>query len=58
MLVQGFFHIISTGDKKAYGELHLRKLNDDYEIVVEDYIAKRQRHELPAQAPKGSQKDQ
>jgi hypothetical protein len=24
MIVQGYFHIIPTGDKRAYGELHLR----------------------------------
>jgi hypothetical protein len=50
MIVQGYFHIIQTGEKREYGELHLRKLHDDYEIVVENNIAKGQRHELPAQA--------
>jgi hypothetical protein len=24
MIVQGYFHIIPTGDKRAYGELYLR----------------------------------
>jgi hypothetical protein len=40
MIVQGYFHIVPKGDKRAYRELHLRKLHDDYEIVVEDKMAK------------------
>jgi hypothetical protein len=38
MIGQGSFHVIPSGDKRV--ELHLRKLHDDYEIVVEDYTAK------------------
>jgi hypothetical protein len=52
MVVQGYYHIIQTGEKREYGELHLRKLHDDYhdEIVVDNNIAKGLRHELPALA--------
>jgi hypothetical protein len=46
-IVQGYYHIISTGEKREYGELQLRKLHDDYEIVVEINVAKEKRHELP-----------
>jgi hypothetical protein len=48
MIVQGHYHIIPMGEKREYGELHLRKLHDDYEIVVENNTAKGQSHELPA----------
>jgi hypothetical protein len=34
------------GEKRDYGELHLRKLQNDYEIMVENQIAKGERHEL------------
>jgi hypothetical protein len=40
IVVQGYYHIIQTGEKREYGELDLRKLHDDYEIVVENNIAK------------------
>jgi hypothetical protein len=46
-IVQGYYHIISTGEKREYGELQLRKLHDDYEIVMEINVAKEERHELP-----------
>jgi hypothetical protein len=50
VIVQGYFHIISTCEKREYGEVHLRKLHDDYEIVVENTIAKGRRHEVAAMA--------
>jgi hypothetical protein len=45
-IVQGYYHIIPTGEKREYGELHLRKLHDDYKIMVENITAKGKRHEL------------
>jgi nitroimidazol reductase NimA-like FMN-containing flavoprotein (pyridoxamine 5'-phosphate oxidase superfamily) len=50
VVIQGYYHIIQTGEKREYGELHLWKLHYDYEIVpivMENIIAKGQRHELP-----------
>jgi hypothetical protein len=50
---RGYYHyIIQTGEKREYGELHLRKLHDVYhdEIVVDNNIAMGRRHELPALA--------
>jgi hypothetical protein len=46
-VAQGCYHSTETGEKREYGELHLRKLHDDYEIVVENIMAKGERHELP-----------
>jgi hypothetical protein len=49
MIVPGHYNItcIPTGEKREYGELHLRKRHDDYEIAVENNIAKGERHDLP-----------
>jgi hypothetical protein len=50
MVIQGYYHNIQTDEKREYGEQHLWKLHYNYEImpiVVEDIIAKGQRHELP-----------
>jgi hypothetical protein len=46
-IVQDYYHIIPTGEKREYGELLLRKLHDDYEIMMENNIAKGECHELP-----------
>jgi hypothetical protein len=46
-IVQGYYHIIPTDEKREYGELHLRNLHDNYNIVVENNTAKGERHDLP-----------
>jgi hypothetical protein len=39
-VVQGYYHSTETGEKREYGELH-------YKLVVENIMAKGERHELP-----------
>jgi hypothetical protein len=42
-MVQGYYHIIPTGEKREYAELHFRKLHDEHEVVVENITAKGKR---------------